>query len=74
MSYAAFTILVAKHCDLEPYEFIYYLGNTHIYTDHKDALQKQILRDPFEFPTMTIREKRDNISCSTSTCVTKNRY
>ena len=62
MSYAAFTILVAKHCDLEPYEFIYYLGNTHIYTDHKDALQKQILRDPFEFPTMTIREKRDNIN------------
>lgn len=62
MSYAAFTILIAKHCDLEPYEFIYYLGNTHIYTDHENALRKQILREPFEFPTMIIREKRENIN------------
>ena len=61
MSYAAFTILVAKHCDLEPYEFIYYLGNTHIYKDHETALRTQITREPFEFPSMTIREKRDNI-------------
>ena len=27
MSYSALTYLIAKHCDLEPYEFIYYLGN-----------------------------------------------
>lgn len=62
MSYAAFTILVAKHCDLEPYEFIYYLGNTHIYKDHENALRTQITRNPHPFPTMTIREKRDNIN------------
>lgn len=62
MSYAAFTILVAKHCDLEPYEFIYYLGNTHIYADHKEALEEQITRTPHAFPTMTIKTKRDNIN------------
>lgn len=62
MSYAAFTILVAKHCDLEPYEFIYYLGNTHIYADHKEALEQQITRTPHAFPTMTIKTKRDNIN------------
>ena len=62
MSYAAFTILIAKHCDLEPYEFIYYLGNTHIYKEHEEALRKQITREPYPFPTMQIREKRQNIN------------
>lgn len=62
MSYAAFTILVAKHCDLIPYEFIYYLGNAHIYQDHKEALMEQITRKPHTFPTMSIREKRENIN------------
>ena len=62
MSYAAFTILIAKHCDLEPYEFIYYLGNTHIYKEHEQALRKQITREPYPFPTMQICEKRQNIN------------
>ena len=62
MSYAAFTILIAKHCDLEPYEFIYYLANTHIYKEHEQALRKQITREPYPFPTMKIREKRENIN------------
>ena len=62
MSYAAFTILIAKHCDLEPYEFIYYLGNTHIYKEHEEALRKQITRVPYPFPSMQIREKRQNIN------------
>ena len=62
ISYAAFTILIAKHCDLEPYEFIYYLGNTHIYKEHEEALRKQITREPYPFPTMQIREKRQNIN------------
>ena len=61
-SYSAFTILLAKHCDLEPYEFIYYLGNTHIYKEHEEALKEQIQRTPYSFPKMTIREKRDNIN------------
>ena len=62
MSYAAFTILIAKHCDLEPYEFIYYLGNTHIYKEHEEALRKQITRKPYPFPTIQIHEKRQNIN------------
>tara|TARA_R110002012_G_scaffold300571_2_gene500442 strand:+ start:3795 stop:4694 length:900 start_codon:yes stop_codon:yes gene_type:complete len=62
MSYAAFTILVAKHCDLEPLEFIYYLGNAHIYEEHKEALETQIQREPVPFPSLHIKEKRDNIN------------
>ena len=43
-SYSALTILIAKHCDLEPYEFIYHLGNVHVYEEHKEALEVQINR------------------------------
>tara|TARA_A200000113_G_scaffold225942_1_gene248905 strand:+ start:811 stop:1734 length:924 start_codon:yes stop_codon:yes gene_type:complete len=60
-SYSFLTHLLAKHCDLEPYEFVYNLGNCHIYSDHCEALTSQIQRDPFDFPTVKIVEKRDNI-------------
>ncbi len=62
LSYAALTRLIAHHCDLEPYEFLYYLGNTHIYEDHLEPLQRQILRKPNPFPTMKIGVKRQNIN------------
>jgi len=61
-SYSMLTYLVAKHCDLEPYEFCYYLGNAHIYDDHIQALEKQVLREPYEFPTFNILNKKDNIN------------
>lgn len=62
MSYSALVHLIAFHCDLEPYEFIYYLGNTHIYSSHVDALKEQIKREPYDFPTIKIAKKRDNIN------------
>ena len=48
-SYSILTHLIAKHTNLEPYEFIYNLGNTHIYDDHIDGLKQQILRIPYKF-------------------------
>ena len=33
-SYSFLTHLIAKHCDLEAYEFIHYGGDVHIYDDH----------------------------------------
>jgi len=61
-SYSFLTHLLAKHCDLEPFEFIYYLGNAHIYNDHIESLIEQAKRKPHEFPTMTINIKRENIN------------
>lgn len=61
-SYCFLTHLIAKHCDLIPYEFVYYLGNCHIYDDHLDALKLQINRIPFEFPTINILNKKNNIN------------
>ena len=62
LSYSALTCLIAKHCGLEPYEFIYYLGNTHIYVEHVESLKEQIKRKPFPFPKLSIKEKKDNIN------------
>lgn len=60
-SYSMLTHLLAKHCGLEAHEFVYFKGNCHIYEEHMDAVQLQITREPFEFPTINIREKKENI-------------
>lgn len=61
-SYSMLCCLIAKHCDLEPYEFIHYAGNCHIYTDHLDNVKEQLTRTPYDFPTLEILNKRDNIN------------
>ena len=61
-SYSFLTHLLAKHCDLEPFEFIYYLGNAHIYKDHIESLEEQVKREPHAFPTLTVNIKRENIN------------
>ena len=60
-SYSFLTHIIAKHCDLEPYEFVYYLGNAHIYDDHIESLRKQIKRNPLKLPTINIKKKYENI-------------
>ena len=61
-SYSFLTHLLAHHCGLEPDEFIYYLGNTHIYDDHYDSLKLQTERQPYPFPRLKITGKYDNIA------------
>ena len=61
-SYSFLTHLIAKHCNLEPYEFIHYGGNCHIYDDHFEQVTEQISREPYEFPTLTILNKKENIN------------
>ena len=60
-SYSFLTHLLAIHCDLEPYEFIYYKGNCHIYEEHISNIKIQLQRQPYEFPTLQILNKRENI-------------
>jgi len=61
-SYSFLTHLLAKHCDLEAHEFVYFMGNCHIYEEHLDVIKEQIERVPFDFPTLKIVKKRENIN------------
>jgi thymidylate synthase len=60
-SYSLLTHIIAKHCGLVAKEFIYYLGNAHIYDDHINELKKQVYREPLLFPTIEITSVKDNI-------------
>jgi thymidylate synthase len=61
-SYSLLTHLLAKHCGLEAYEFVHFMGNCHLYENAIDAAKLQITREPFPFPTVTIQEIRENIN------------
>ena len=60
-SYSLLTHLIAHHVGLEAYEFVYYLGNAHIYDDHIEKLKDQKNIIPYEFPKLVIQNKYDNI-------------
>ena len=57
-SYSFLTHLIAKECGLIAEDFVYFMGNTHIYNDHIEALRIQIERKPFPFPKIEITHKK----------------
>jgi len=61
-SYSFLTHLLAKHCGLEAHEFVYFKGNCHIYEEHIDGLKLQITRKPYPFPSVSIKQVRENIN------------
>jgi len=65
-SYSFLTHILAKHCDLEADEFIYFLGNAHIYEEHLGVLMEQIKREPKPFPKLNILNKH---SCIEDYCL-----
>ena len=60
-SYSFFTHILAKHCDLIADEFVYFLGNAHIYEEHVDVLREQMTREPLSFPKIQFKTKHENI-------------
>ena len=61
-SYSFLTHLLAKHCGLEAYEFIHFMGNSHIYEEHIEPIRTILERTPFEFPTINIINSKENIN------------
>jgi thymidylate synthase len=55
-SYALLLHLVAHVCELQPGEFVYTLGDYHIYKNHREQVEKLLSRDPFPLPTLEIIE------------------
>ena len=60
-SYSFLTHILAKHCGLNAYEFIHFIGDAHIYSNHVTELKKQLLREPYKFPTLDILNIHENI-------------
>lgn len=60
-SYAFLTHILAKHCDLEAEEFVYFLGDSHIYEEHLNPIMEQMNKKPLDFPKMIIKNKHENI-------------
>jgi thymidylate synthase len=51
-SYAFLVHLIASWCDLKPGRFVHTFGDVHVYANHVDALQTQLARQPYKFPTV----------------------
>ena len=53
-SYALLTMMMAQVCELEPGDFIHTLGDAHIYLNHIEQVEEQLLREPRPLPKMII--------------------
>jgi thymidylate synthase len=60
-SYALLTMMIAQVCDLEPGDFVHTFGDAHLYLNHLDQTNLQLLREPRTLPTMQINPKVKNI-------------
>ena len=53
-SYALLTLMVAQVCDLQPGEFIWTGGDTHLYLNHLEQVELQLSRELRPLPQMRI--------------------
>jgi len=60
-SYALLTHMFAQQCDLEPGEFIWTGGDTHLYSNHLDQTDEQLRREPYPLPRLVIKRKPPSI-------------
>jgi thymidylate synthase len=60
-SYSFLTHIMAKHCGLIADEFVYFLGNAHIYMNHMNALKEQLTNRTFPFPEIEIKNTHEKI-------------
>jgi thymidylate synthase len=59
-SYTVLLYMVAHVTGLKPGRFIHVIGNFHIYNEHLNVVNKQLLRTPLEFPRLEItRDVKD---------------
>jgi len=60
-SYALLTHMVAQQCDLGVGDFIWTGGDCHIYSNHAEQVALQLTRQPFAYPTLTIKRRPASI-------------
>ena len=60
-SYSLLTMMVAQVCGLQPGDFVYTTGDTHIYLNHIEQVKLQLTREPRKLPRMVINTNVKNI-------------
>jgi thymidylate synthase len=56
-SYALLTHMVAQQCDLQVGEFIWTGGDCHLYLNHLEQADLQLMRAPYPLPQLAIRRR-----------------
>ena len=60
-SYALLNMMIAQVVDLEVGDFVHTLGDAHLYSNHIDQADKQLLREPRSLPTIRINPEVKDI-------------
>jgi len=60
-SYALLVHMIAHVCELEPGEFIYTLGDYHIYQNHLEQVEQLLARDPLPLPQLEIVDEGERL-------------
>jgi len=60
-SYALLTNIIAKVVKLKPKEVIFAGGDTHVYLNHVEQVEKQCKRNCFKFPNIEIKKELNSI-------------
>ena len=56
-SYALLTHMFAQQCDLEPGELVWTGGDCHLYLNHFEQADLQLLRTPYPLPRLALRRR-----------------
>ncbi len=59
--YALLTHMVAQQCDLKVGDFVWCGGDCHIYLNHLEQVDLQLMRTPYPLPTLIIKRKPASI-------------
>lgn len=54
--YSLLLHMLAQVCDMEPYEFIWTTGDTHLYLNHLEGVQEQLTREPKKLPKLVLNK------------------
>jgi thymidylate synthase len=60
-SYALLTMMVAQVCNLAVGDFVFTLGDAHLYVNHLDQAREQLTREPRPLPSMRINPSVSSI-------------
>lgn len=60
-SYALFTLMMARECNMVAHEFVHTFGDAHIYSNHYEQVELQLSRDPKPYPEMELNPAKTSI-------------